>query len=183
MDAPSHFARELTAVLGGEPIETCGYFRSHVGEPIPRGWSDLAALVEMAELFGAAASARGFFVALTPSRLLMVVTRAPATRTPLLENLGVFVVPLDGLRVRVDAERLELNAGSHGKLVLATSLDNPHFPGQGTLVGELSRRFGDGTTVALLQRQRRNRWLRWSAIVAAAVVAGLLWGWLTRASS
>lgn len=179
MDPLTYFERELAACRMDEPVLACGYFRSHVGDPLPRGWGDLATMVEAAELFLAAARAHGFFIALTQTRLLVVTTRAPATRTPLLENLGVFEVPTEGLKVRVDSERLELDLAPYGKLVLATSLANPAFPEQGSLIEELSRRFGNATTLAALKRQQRNRWLRWAAVVAGSLAAGLLWAWLS----
>jgi|GEM_PF-3421070 len=77
-----YFIREAKAILGqDDKIVTFGYFRSEVAR---YGAASIVSVVK----------AKGYFLAKTHSNLLVIETRAPAFRKPLMENNRSYVIPL-----------------------------------------------------------------------------------------
>jgi hypothetical protein len=107
----------------------------------------------------------------------MVETRAPATSRPLLENLRVTSVPLDGLRVSTDGAALHLH-GADVALALELSLSNSHLPRQTALVELLSTRCGDGASVEQIAQARQTKQLVRALIVLLLAAAGIVLGFL-----
>ncbi|TQV75238.1 hypothetical protein FLL45_09895 [Aliikangiella marina] len=78
----SYFIREAKSILArDELILTFGYFRSAVAR---YGAASIISAVK----------ANGYFLAQTESNLLVIETRAPAFRKPLMENNRSYVIPI-----------------------------------------------------------------------------------------
>lgn len=155
---------------GGEVL-ACGYFRT------PIKGSGLSA-------FASVARAAAYFVALTPARLILIRTRAPATGRPLLENHEQIAIPRSEIeRVDISATGLAIHAGDKSA-VLAQTLANKYMPRQGQLIDALSRAHGDGRSIAELGAAfRRERLVRLAItlpLIAALIIAGILVGLYTR---
>lgn len=171
MSSEQFFGTELASHLSGEAIVSSGYFRTYLKEP-GTGMGGAKAVRGFLE----AAAAKGYFLALTATRLLVVVTRAPATSAPLLENNGVLSLPLEGMSVQVNRQCLVIQSPD-SVLVLDAKLTHRHFPSQSALIGALSERFGTGVSVDTLRRAQRKQMGINIGLVAAIIIAG--WAWAT----
>ena len=165
--AEQYFLDQLSShVAGPSAVVATGYFRTFM-----RDRSGRKDLTEFAD----AAKAHGHFLALTNDELLVVKTRAPATSSPLLENKGVVTIPLSSIRrVGLHTDLLLIESDIE-TLALQLQLSSKSFPSQGRLLEEFAARFDVSESIASLRAaQARKRWLK-VGIVAAAIIAGVLW--------